>query len=488
MSAPKPDRYELLLNHLDLAGATGVDDAKWEVFQLRHLLDTSTLRIEVKSRQIAWSWLTAAEAVADALLDDRDSVFVSINQSEAAEKIRYARRVYEYLRMAGLPRIVRDNRMELEFANGARLSSLPGRPPRGRARANVYLDEFAHVRMDREIYQAALPITSKSGRIRIGSSPFGASGTFWEIQSQSMRRYPGYSRVSTPWWCVQAFCTDVAAALRQAPGMTTQERVERFGRDRIRLIYENIPLEDFWQEYECLFVDESTAWITWDEIRTNQQPDLLCPMVEVSPGNLGPAFDAIEQLARDAQYGQVEMALAAGVDVGRTRNTSELYIVGLSATGDRPLRLGISMERLPYDDQFDIMVLALRRLPLVGMWIDRNGIGNNLAENLGNQWPGLAVGQDFTNESKKLWATNIKMLMQQSRASLPVDRDLAYQIHSIKRIISPSKNLIFDTARNEKHHADKFWAWALALAASGQDANALTDDEIARAFGWQQTP
>ena len=56
------------------------------------------------------------------------------------------------------------------------------------------------------------------------------------------------------------------------------------------------------------------------------------------------------------------------------------------------------------------------------------------------------------------------MLSQQTNTPLPVDRDLAYQIHSIKRTVSASRNLIFDTDRNEKHHADAFWAWALALA------------------------
>jgi phage FluMu gp28-like protein len=375
----------------------------------------------------------------------------------------------------------------VEFENGARLTSLPGRPPRGRARANVYLDEFAHVRLDREIYQAALPITSKGGRIRIGSSPFGASGVFWEVASQAMRAYPGYTRASTPWWLVQAFCTDVPTAHRLAPGMPTAERVARFGRQRIQVIYENSTLDDFQQEYECLFVDESTAWITWEEIRANQQTDLACQMATVEPGNLAPALEAIEQLARDAQLARVEPVLAAGFDVGRTRNASELFIVGLGHSGDRPLRLAIQMDRLAYDDQFDVLALALRRLPLVGLWIDKNGIGNNLAENLSRQWPGLAQGIQFTNESKRLWATNVKMLLQQHRASIPVHRDLAYQIHSIKRLITPSKNLIFDTDGNEKHHADKFWAWSLALAAAGQDEYQPTDDEILAAFNWQQT-
>ncbi len=58
------------------------------------------------------------------------------------------------------------------------------------------------------------------------------------------------------------------------------------------------------------------------------------------------------------------------------------------------------------------------------------------------------------------------MLMQKRKVPLPIDRDMAYQIHSIKRLVTPSKNLVFDTERNEKHHADKFWALALALNAA----------------------
>jgi hypothetical protein len=33
-------------------------------------------------------------------------------------------------------------------------------------------------------------------------------------------------------------------------------------------------------------------------------------------------------------------------------------------------------------------------------------------------------------------------------------------------MVTAAKNLVFDTTRNEKHHADKFWAWVLALTAA----------------------
>ncbi len=184
-------RRLFLVDTLDLEAATGVAGARWEAFQLRHLDDDGTFRIENKSRQIAWSWLSAAEAVAVAVLGKESSMFVSINLDEATEKIRYARMVYEALRIGGLPKISRDNRLALEFDNGARLLSLPAKPPRGRSRFNVYLDEFAHVRDARQIYTAALPVISKGGRLRIGSSPYGASGVFWEVFTEHGQRYPG---------------------------------------------------------------------------------------------------------------------------------------------------------------------------------------------------------------------------------------------------------------------------------------------------------
>ena len=457
------DRALFLVENLDLPAATGVDDARWEQFQLAHLNDDSTFRIENKSRQIAWSWTVAAEGVAEALLYGQSSAYVSINLVEAKEKIRYARLVYETLpRLTRMPRLTRDNELGLEFDNGARLLSLPATPPRGKSRMNVYLDEFAHVQHDRQIYTAAMPIISKGGRLRVGSSPLGASGVFWEIYAEGLRTYPGYGRKHTPWWEVQAFCEDVAVALQEAPKMLTAQRVARFGRPRIQAMYDNMPQDDFRQEYECEFVDETSAWITWDEIRAVQDPRLRCWMVSGKDAGL----DAIAEMARGVPLGHVELVFAGGVDVGRTRNTTEIYLVGLSPTNTYPLRLAISLDNTDFDDQLTVLAHLLRSLPIVALQIDQNGIGRNLAESVARVAPGKAQGVDFTNATKALWATDVKMLIQQHKTPIPPDRDLAYQIHSIKRKVTPSKNLVFDTDANEKHHADRFWAWALALNAA----------------------
>lgn len=468
------ERAQFLVDNLDWATATGVHDARPEFFQLSLWSDDSTFRIENKSRQIAWSWALAADFMADAILSGRDGIFVSISLEEAKEKIRYAKAVYENLRVSGLPRLVRDAQFNLELANGARLTSLPSKPARGRARSNVGLDEFAHAQRDRAIYTGSLPVISKGGRLRIGSSPLGASGVFWEVFTQTMRPYPGYRRRATPWWHVYSFCTDVRAARAAAATLSGAEMVERYGNERIQAIYGNMPSEDFAQEYAARFVDESTAWITWEEIKAAQAlgEGMTCYMVS-AVGSVTPEIhEAILSLARDAESGKAERAFCAGVDIGRTRNTTEIYLVGLATTKQYPTRLGISLDGMEFDDQLSVILDVLSNLPVVTMKIDQNGIGRNLAENAASRFPAKVEPENFTNETKRMWATDAKMLIQQGRTPIPVHKDMAYQIHAIKKIVTGSNNLVFDTDRNEKHHSDIFWAWALALAGANAPAEA----------------
>ena len=328
---------------------------------------------------------------------------------------------------------------------------------------NVYLDEFAHAQHDRLIYTAALPIISKGGRIRIGSSPMGAGGTFWEVFAEELRQYTGYTRNSTPWWEVYAFCSDVALARTEAPAMATAERVERFGNERIKTIYSNMLLDDFQQEYECEFVDESTAWITWELIKRAQRDDLQYWHAT----SVTDAIALIPVIRNLISAGKLDRTFTAGVDVGRKRDLTECILLGNSHTGHMPVCLMVSLDRVPFDDQEACFKALLNGLPITSMLIDENGIGMQLAENLARGT--AAQGVTFTNQTKELWAVETRIQFGRGNMIIPMNRDLAYQIHSIKKKVTAAKNNVFDTERNEKHHADMFWA--LALAIWGQKQN-----------------
>lgn len=480
MRRPSARRLYLTAN-LDLEAASGVPGAKWEPFQIAHLDDEGTFRIENKSRQIAWSWLIAAEALTDAILTGRSSLFVSINMAEAQEKIRYARAAYESL-LVKAPAIVGESKTHIQLDNGARLLSLPSRPPRGKARHNVYLDEFAHLQRPRDVYTAALPIISKGGRLRIGSTPFGPQGMFWEIFTQNLQPYPGYARAFTPWWMVQSMCVDVRAARHRAPLMPQHERVAAFGTDRLKILFANMLADDFAQEYEGNFADSGNSWITFAEWASVQDADLRYVGTEALGNNIDGALELVARLVDDVRAERIERTLTVGMDVGRKHDASELYICGLSTTGTIPVRASITMRKTPFDAQLLVVRRVLDALPVTRMLIDQSGLGMQLAEQLEAYYPGKVEGVTFNNADKITWAVEARMLVQKKKVSVPVDRSLAYQVASVKRI-QAGNSVIFDAERTDEHHADKFWAWALATYAASQ---LLGGVNVVRAIGRRQ--
>ncbi len=119
-------------------------------------------------------------------------------------------------------------------------------------------------------------------------------------------------------------------------------------------------------------------------------------------------------------------------------------------------------EQVPFSEQETDLRRLLDQVPVARLSIDRSGIGMNLAENLARDYPQV-VPENFTNESKERWATDMKILLQRRDIALPRDRELVSQIHSIKRRVLPSGKVSFDAERSGRGgHADRFWAIALA--------------------------
>jgi phage FluMu gp28-like protein len=197
-------------------------------------------------------------------------------------------------------------------------------------------------------------------------------------------------------------------------------------------------------------------------IQANQSPEHLWWHAR----STAEAKALVPQILDAIKARRCEAAFAGGIDVGRKHDLTEFMAVGKGTTDVLPLRLSVSLDRVPYDEQQACFQELITRLPFTQVFIDQNGIGAQLAENL-KRLTGKAQGVDFTNATKEVWAVEARLQFERNHVPIPMDRDLAYQIHSIKRKITASKNNVFDTEGNEKHHADKFWALALALSAAG---------------------
>jgi len=407
---------------------------------------------------VGFSFVCAAEALAKAhLRHNYTAIFVSMNLEEAVEKIRYANMLYNSLPLAWQKKKVVDNKTAIEFEDASgryrsRLISHPCKDPRGKHKADVFLDEFGHYGRSKQqsVYVAAVPIVSRGqGTLTIGSTPLMVGDLFHEIMKEEHRKYPMFSRQSIPWWDCPEFCTDLAGAKAKAHNMETAERVHTFGEQTLIDIFHTLELDDFQQEYELSFNDESQTFFPYELIFACCQDDL----------DVQATIDSLVKKTKGDLY--------AGFDVGRTRNTSELIVLEKQAKR-LVYRMGKSFDR----SRFQVQEAFLREMlksssRFKRLCIDRHGIGMNLAENMRSEFRMRVEGIALVGQIKETLAVDLKIAFENEAIAIPRNRELTGQIHSIKKTPTEAGYARFDTEKNERHHADRMWSLALALHAAG---------------------
>lgn len=443
-----------------------------------------------KARQTGFSYVFAAEGLAKShLMHKYTKIFISINQDEANEKITYARAMYDSMPLAWKKKLVVDNRKCLEFegkwrgrTTRTRIISHAQREPRGKGgNTEVVLDEAAHYIFGNQIYTAALPITTRGkGGITIGSTPLGKSGIHWDIADKpEFRRIYRYQRVF--WW----HCIDFVQkgkfkeANKKANKMSTAERVDKYGSDKLISIFLSMDLESFQQEYELLHIDESVSFFPLDLIKRctysvikdkiyleedEYAEDAKSFPVETSyPEVKFNYYTALDDLAAAKRAGEFKGSLSAGFDVGRRKHNAELIIVEDVPRGPVALRGRIKFNNVDFEAQEAELGRAIDWLGLERMGIDETGPGIQLGENMEKKYPGVCIPINFTNSWKELNASHTRRLMETQNLALPDDRDVRGQFHSIKRMVTDHGNLRFDAEKNKEHHGDIVWATALAV-------------------------
>ena len=437
----------------------------------------------LKSRQTGFSFVVAIKGLVKALDPARTQYtkqFVSYNEEDAQEKIRYARQFYDSIPNRYKKKLVHQTATMLEFEDvgsktTSRLISVPCRPPRGK-NGDVCLDEFAIYlpRLSKEIYTAASFCTLRRGCIEVGSTPLGTIGKFYEICT-NRESYPNFDRYFIPWWYAKVMCKDVRGAVQYAKDMETAERVERFGTDRLISLFQNSTLEDFQQECECVFIDSSASYISLELIYANtpgRREEDIPANIEKDEDYFAAKRDVEIHCFKDAdelilnyspeKYGS---PLFMGLDIGRTSDATVFYIIGVF-NGKKRSVLRHEMRNADFDAQTAVLNKLMENLPIYRCCIDDGGIGRNLAENAHKRYGERAELYHFDLQSKEILAMGVRTGLERREYELDNDRDFHAQIHSIKRTPSSGGSFRYDAERNEKGHADSFWAWALASYAT----------------------
>ncbi|MCF8566898.1 hypothetical protein LLE49_19450 [Alicyclobacillus tolerans] len=442
---------------------------QFDDYQREFLEDTSRFQIYLKGRQLGFSFVSAARALARAQnLDDYTCIIASYKLDDSKEKIRYAKQLYDSLPDQYKKNKLQDNATSLEFVSksgrqstGTRIIAQGKGPIRGKGGNNVLdivLDEFAFFgSFDEMVYTSAVPVLTrvKHGSLTLISTPLGKMGMFYKIWD-GVKKYKNYKRRTVYWWDFSLLCKDVARARKEAPHMHTLQRVEVFGTEQLHELFNAMDLESFQQEFECAFIDDSTSYFPLDMV-------YKCVMDDEDVQGAQTEQERLMAAGFEDLRAKVTGRLGAGYDVGRRKDASELVTLDETDNG-KIMRFMATYKQSDFALQERELDRFLEISKPIRLAMDENGIGMQLAEGRRRKFGTQVEPVSFTNASKELMAVQLHREFEKGRSGIliPNDRDLITQIVSIKREVTPNGLFRYSTERNDKHHGDKFWALALA--------------------------
>lgn len=270
------------------------------------------------------------------------------------------------------------------------------------------------------------------GELDIASTPKGKNNVFYQLRSNELF---STGTVTLP------------AAIEQGLDVDAEEMRRAMDDDTL-----------YRQEFLCEFVDEATAFLTYDQIAACTEPTLA-------------PCESVDELSRDARE------LFVGVDVGRIRDLTVVWI--LAHSGDCFSTVGLfELAGAPFRVQFELIeeLLSLRRVRRC--CIDAGGLGMQLAEQAVERFGGHRVeAVTFTAALKSQIASALRIAVEERRIRIPNDERIRNDWHSVERTVTESGHFRLSAPRREGSHADRFWAAALALHATedgGGKAESMT--------------
>lgn len=440
---------------------------EFDDYQRDFLESTDRFQIWLKGRQLGFSFVSAARALARSQnLDDYTCIISSYKLEDSKEKIRYAKQLYDSLPDNYKKRKLTDNTTSLEFisksgreSTGTRIIAQGKGPIRGKGGkfVDVILDEFAFFgSWDTTVYTSTVPIFTrvKHGSLTIISTPLGKAGKFHEIWDNP-RKYKNYKRRTIYWWDFSLLCKDVPRARREALAMDTLQRVEEFGTEQLHELFNALDLDGFQQEFECAFVDDSSSYFPLEMIYKCVMDDEGEEGKSEQDRLMANNFKEL----RDKTLGK----LGGGYDVGRRKDASELVSLDATETA-KILRHMDTYKQSDFELQKRELTRFLEIAKPIRLCIDETGLGMNMAEDLKKKHGGQVEPISFTNSSKEAMVIPLHKEFEKGRSGIliPNDRDLISQIVAIKREVTITGAFRYAVERNEKHHGDKFWALALS--------------------------
>lgn len=170
---------------------------------LRTMIDAQLL-VVLKARQLGISWLACLYALRLCTLYPGQPVLcLSRGQLEADELVhRISFMHHQHADKALLPKLIKDNTADLEWANASSVISLAATKNAGRSltASLAILDEWAFMAWPRQTLAAVKPTIDAGGKLFIISSADGMGSAYHQFWQQATEGSNGYTAVFLPWF------------------------------------------------------------------------------------------------------------------------------------------------------------------------------------------------------------------------------------------------------------------------------------------------
>lgn len=382
------------------------------------------------SRQIGKSFTKSLRRVLRGIARRRTQVFLSAGERQSRELMLKTQQHCRALNiaasamgdhsLAGLT----CRALSISLPNGVRIIGLPANPQTARGfTGDVLLDEFAMHRDDRAIWASVFPsVLRGDGELDVASTPKGLDNLFAELRTND--RF-SHSLVTLPEAVAAGLDVDI-------------EQIRRSIADE----------ELYQQEFLCAFLDEASAFLTYEQLGRIEDPQLEA------------GFD----LKRVAAC---RGPLFVGVDIGRHRDLTVMWVVE-DVNGVLVTR-GIRETRgEPFREQTAALHALLELRQVWRCCVDGGGMGMPLAEAAVEAFGRTRVeAVTFTAGVKDELASRLRLRVEEGTIRIPVDEAVRNDWHSVRRSVASAGPARYEAARGGSGHADRFWAAGLAVRAAG---------------------
>lgn len=431
-------------------------------YQERWVVDRSRLKLMEKARQIGLSWSTAYAA------DERtaetgakwDQWISSRDDLQARLVIEDCKMFAKVLQLAAEDlgeRVIDEERKisayVLHFANGRRIHSMSSNPDaQAGKRGGRILDEFALHPDPRKLWSIAYPGITWGGNMEVISTHRGSDNFFnqliREIREHGNPKKISLHRVTLQDALDQGFLYKLQQSLPAGHEVLELDEAGYFDFIRSGCADE----ESFQQEYMCVPADDASAFLEYDLIA-------------------GCEYGGQEKWERDFTTWRPEGQLFAGLDIGRKKDLTVLWVLEL--LGDvLYTRAIIELKNMSKPDQEKILWPIMSRMSRT--CCDYTGLGIGWGDDAQRQFGEYRVELvTFSGRVKEALAYPVRGKMEDKKLRIPYRPEVRADLRAVTKETTAAGNIRFTAERSENGHADRFWALALAIEAASTPAGEI---------------